>query len=802
MRRFLFKSIDLPRTHQMIYFIRGIERHLRNGLRNKAVSAIIALRVRFPQNRALDKLEFRVAVARCRRLFEAGQIEEAESVVQSLRTRRPQSGALDKLELFVAVARCQELIKAGETEEAKKIISTCQAGGLQSKALSKLRDRVAIQKCTELIVSGPHDLAAEAVSTLRARIQPSRALEKLEAHLAVERGLWQEALSIWCQADEAQQKPSAPFPAEWIYQIGFQQARAEIESIESERLRAFGLFSLAFALRPIDEARALLVARGARKHFREQIMELIIRIFSDNTRYTVAVWWAKRLISENDTRRHHMPLLIDALIESSRLDECDDILTTYCNEFGRDTLWLRARIEICYRRGDFVAMHDVMQYAARTKVKRYDKSVRVMDWLYHLVRIHEEPHTLLPPEIKDLAIKLCIRYDKASRARALRILFDPGQSDQIAQEYVDRIRDAVENDLRIPAKMQDRIYNIALWRRDWKLLDSVAELALPDSTDVTFAASIPKLMRHRVDIHLAQADVKSAEDTVCAVLDQLASQHLDSRAVMFAADLVRRLPYSGEVLERLEASARRIGLTELEQSMRVWNARYGGLDPAGLMDPAERRRCFILGNAPSLADLPLHALEGEDVFCVNRGMRAMDLGLPRPKYLVVGDPDVYRNHMREIDADGASVAQCFIGSNCLRLKPPKIDAILFGSSTQKMSLRAIPSAPLHLHRGGTVVVVAAQIAFHMGYREIYIIGVDLDYSGPTTHFYGGGRKETERLGNFRPGGFATDQVNLSFANLQKVVAPAGCRFFNASPGGMLSTLERVRFETLFSSHKP
>ncbi|MFN3937469.1 MAG: hypothetical protein ACK4KW_07800, partial [Gemmobacter sp.] len=123
--------------------------------------------------------------------------------------------------------------------------------------------------------------------------------------------------------------------------------------------------------------------------------------------------------------------------------------------------------------------------------------------------------------------------------------------------------------------------------------------------------------------------------------------------------------------------------------------------------------------------------------------------------------------------------------------------IPFGSSGLKLSLYPFRHAPLHLHRGETVVVLAAQLAHLMGYREIIILGVDLDYSGATTHFYGGGRKETERLANFRPGGSGTEMVNLAFRNLQTLVAPDGCRLFNAAPGGKLDMIERVRFEDLF-----
>lgn len=649
----------------------------------------------------------------------------------------------------------------------------------------------------ELIATGQYDEAELALAQLAGRFQKTRAFSKLHTRIAIEKGLWLEALVRWQAVEMADPRRFVPLPAEWIYRIGVERARAQTAALEPGRLRALGMLSLASALRSVEEAQALALARGARRFYREHVLELVVRTLSANTRYTAAIWWAQRLIDTADTPRRYMPLLVEALIASSRLDECHQVLTAYVATYGRNTLWLRAELEISYRCSDFVRMHTLMQDAVDTRLPCHHKSVRVMDWLYKLIRLDPEPHAFLPSETQALAMKIASLYDKSSISGALRVLLKPDKADRIAQRHAAQIREARQNQLLIPATEQEQMFNIALRRRDWAQLEDLSALSLPDSFDTASAKALWNIARHRIDLHLAQADVRSAEATACAVLDQIAAQHHDSYAITLAAGLVFRLPLSAGVLDRLAACARRLDFAQMSARLETWQDRYTGLDPIAATGRAERRRCFILGNAPSIADLPLEALAGEDIFCVNRGMRAMALGLPQPKYLVVADPHVYRSHAREIDADGASVARFFIASNCIWRRQPNVPAIPFGSSGLKLSLRPLQPAPLHLHRGETVVVLAAQIAFQMGYREICILGVDLDYSGPVTHFYGGGRKETERLSNFRPGGSATEMVNLSFANLQKVVAPQGCRIFNAAPGGNLTVLERVGFEAIF-----
>ena len=591
-------------------------------------------------------------------------------------------------------------------------------------------------------------------------------------------------------------------PPEWVYRIGVENARARTEAIRIGRLRATGMLTLATTVQSVDEAGALLFARRARRFYAENVRAMVARLLSANTRHSASIWWVRKLLESAPEPRIYFPSLVLSLLESSRLEDCEEVLETYTARYARDTLWLRAMIEIHYRRGDFAAMRDVMQAAVTQKLPESIKSLRVTRWIYDLIRLHPAPQSFLPQEIHDLLLRIATLYDGKFLSDSIGMLLNPAQGDAAAVTHAARIAETAAQGLEMDPVQQEELLQFFMRRRDWDQVEALLALPAPSELTNENVKKVWNIVRNKIDIMLGRADVAGAEAEATAFLDQLAQNDLDGFAMSLTTGLLFRLPLSAGVVARLLACAERLGFTQMAERIGDWQQRHLGFDAGTTLNLAGRKRCFIVGNAPSIADLPLGALAGEDIFCVNRGMRALDVGLPQPKYLVVADPLVYKNHAGEIDADGASVEKFFVASNCLWRKPPTVPAIPLGSSGLKLSLAPFRHAPLHFHRGETVVVLAAQLAHLMGYSEIYIIGVDLDYSGAVTHFYGGGRKETERLANFRPGGSGTEMVNLAFANLQKAVESDGCRLYNASPGGKLDMLERVDFFDLLGLEKP
>lgn len=739
------------------------------------------------------ELEISVVLA----YLQIGEIQKADRLLSGPRTTNSNNTGLLRAEGLLAEAKGDWLSAAqvwrlrGQKEKSK-LNSSNYARHVHSYARS----------VRALVQAGALDQAEEEAQDLVTEFPSEIVFLKLFAEVAIASNSWVSALERWQHLEEIHPAEVGAMPSEWVYRIGVDEARRRTMAIEVGKLRATGMLSLAMAIQSVDEIRALTLARQARKFYPDHVNAMTAQVLSSNSRHSAAIWWARRLIATSQDPKKYYPILIESLIKSSLLDECEAAMIEYEDAFGKDNVWLRAMIEVQYRRDDFSAMRDVMQVAVSEKLPKSKQPVSVMRWLYDMIRLHPNPPGFLPIEVHDLVLRTTTKYDGKFLSDSIGMLLDPARGDAAAFTYKDMIAKDAAGEQEIGPVQREEILQFFMRRREWDQVQALLELPLPEHLDQKSAKKIWNIVRNKIDIRLGEADVPAAEAVAVAFLDQLTEHQLDGYAMSLTHFLLARLPTSEPVNQRLLDIAQRLGFAQMETQLVDWKERYTGFDPSPTIGCADRKRCFIVGNAPSIADLPLHALEGEDIFCVNRGMRALDVGLPQPNFLVVADTLVYKNHAREIDADGASVDKFFVTTNCLWRKPPTVPVIPVGTSGLYMALAPFQHAPLHLHRGGTVVVLAAQIAHMMGYKEIYIIGVDLDYSGPVTHFYGGGRKETERLDNFRPGGSGTELVNLALASLQEVVAADGCKLYNAAPAGKLDMLERVNFHDVLGLPRP
>jgi hypothetical protein len=107
--------------------------------------------------------------------------------------------------------------------------------------------------------------------------------------------------------------------------------------------------------------------------------------------------------------------------------------------------------------------------------------------------------------------------------------------------------------------------------------------------------------------------------------------------------------------------------------------------------------------------------------------------------------------------------------------------------------------------GGTVTYVAMQLAFHMGFEEVILIGVDHSYSAQgkpnTTVTSQGDDADHFHVGYFGKG-FRwqlpdLDTSERSYHMARQAYAAAGRRIIDATVGGKLTVFPKVAYESLF-----
>jgi len=141
-------------------------------------------------------------------------------------------------------------------------------------------------------------------------------------------------------------------------------------------------------------------------------------------------------------------------------------------------------------------------------------------------------------------------------------------------------------------------------------------------------------------------------------------------------------------------------------------------------------KCFILGTAPSLKLEDLSNIK-DPVFICNKGYKALELGLKKYDYYVLGDPHVAAFNYKEIEEN--VVCPKFLSSGIRNLENftrYKVFKRLGGTYTDlpKTFESGWPSV-------STVVLDAVLIAYFLGFTDMTLLGVDLNYNQSNTHFY-------------------------------------------------------------------
>lgn len=220
-------------------------------------------------------------------------------------------------------------------------------------------------------------------------------------------------------------------------------------------------------------------------------------------------------------------------------------------------------------------------------------------------------------------------------------------------------------------------------------------------------------------------------------------------------------------------------------------------------------RCFLVGNGPSLKadDLTTLHRNNEKSFAFNRIYNIFDQTEWRPTFYISQDEKML-DGCKEI-IDKLDLPKKFIPIQLRWYYDISIhDATYFNMAFQSgCENRYSDNISERIYCSNTVMYTAVQMAVYMGFKEIYLIGVDHHFHISQNN--NGDVIIDENVQDYFSKKYNEDKDNLYIPNLEKstltyVSIKDNCdnrdvKVFNATRGGKLEVFDRVNFDSLFKA---
>ena len=230
-----------------------------------------------------------------------------------------------------------------------------------------------------------------------------------------------------------------------------------------------------------------------------------------------------------------------------------------------------------------------------------------------------------------------------------------------------------------------------------------------------------------------------------------------------------------------------------------------------LKDAFKGERCVIIGNGPSLNQMDLTLLADVPTFAVNGIFYAQEKMGFEPTFYVVEDnavmadnteqirdyrakwklfPTIYRKHIGEAD----NVVYFRMNRGFYHSESPHYCVPRFSTD-----------AANRVYCGQSVTIINLQLAYHFGFTDVALIGMDFSYTIPTSAEREGDilTSTEDDPNHFHPEYFGKgkkwkdpklDRVLANYELAKRMYEADGRRIVNATVGGHLEVFPRVGYE--------
>ena len=267
---------------------------------------------------------------------------------------------------------------------------------------------------------------------------------------------------------------------------------------------------------------------------------------------------------------------------------------------------------------------------------------------------------------------------------------------------------------------------------------------------------------------------------------------------------IRRKIYFSKVCKKYNEMEKLYKTTDYADKIKKFKNKYYG------------KRCFIIGNGPSLKAEDLEMIKDEYSFAANRIHLMYDKTNWRPTFYMCQDQHMLVSECEHISSMSGYKFVAFnpMINNNLDIKG--VMAYLLDDRDyceRTMDIGFSEDCSKSVFDASTVTYSSMQLAVYMGFKEIYLLGVDhrykftvdknrkiTEHKGVKTYFddkYRDAYKVFEKKKGTVLTVYDMEAVNSAYTKAKKVAEKHNGAIYNATRGGDLEIYKRVNLEDLF-----
>ena len=215
------------------------------------------------------------------------------------------------------------------------------------------------------------------------------------------------------------------------------------------------------------------------------------------------------------------------------------------------------------------------------------------------------------------------------------------------------------------------------------------------------------------------------------------------------------------------------------------------------------KRCWVIGNGPSLDANDLEKIKDDYSFAANRIYYIYDKTTWRPNFYMCQDPRAIKNVVEDAceEKKELNVSEIFVSKVLANQLDDTVGKPVFYrlcKSENPTHIHITKNLPVYVVEGLSVTYSMIQFAIYMGFSEICLLGVDHNQNTAneknveSLHF---DKRYKVDLASY-PTVTEYEYLTSCFKKAKEECERKGIRIYNATRGGMLEVFERRAIETI------